>query len=306
MRTKVTILSMFVTASAAMAQVLNVASIEKVELPADAIGSRIEISGNGKAITITDNGYKGLQVMTLADKKLTTISTENGSGFNAKFNDDATVIAYREQSMATDNAVLVAVKSFDMKNRVRETVVEPVHGNLGYCFSGVSIKSTIDKKVTTKKLARKVIKSAEKPLITYEMGQIIITMGTEVKVLSPNGDDHPYVWASISPNGKMACFYDVYENATFLCDINGENVQRISNEIRDAKWLSDNILVGMRDKDNGRELVSSSIVAIDLNDNEQVLTPENQVAVYPSVTLKGDKIAYYTNSGEAYIINVKL
>ena len=75
--------------------------------------------------------------------------------------------------------------------------------------------------------------------------------------------------------------------------------------MRAPKWCGNDILIGMRDHDNGYFITSSDIIATSIDGKQQqVLTDESVIAIYPSANEEGNKIAYTTTSGEAYIINV--
>ena len=60
----------------------------------------------------------------------------------------------------------------------------------------------------------------------------------------------------------------------------------------------------MNDQDDGEYVYASSIVAKSLSGQEQVLTDDSVIAMYPYATLKGDKIVFSTPAGEAYMIDI--
>lgn len=47
------------------------------------------------------------------------------------------------------------------------------------------------------------------------------------------------------------------------------------------------------------------MIAADLKGTEQVLTDDSVVALNPSVSTDGKKIAFATNKGELYVLNLK-
>lgn len=261
---------------AVMGQVLEVISVEKIELPKEAIGNRVQISPDGTSVAVTDNHYRGLQVFNLNSNKLTTISTANGAGYGVEFDANTSAVNYQELSLAKDNGVIAKKQTHNLT-------------------TGKAVK------------ARRLIAN-DRPEVSYEDAQIALTSADGTKrIVSPNGAmPHMYVWATVSPNGKHLCFFDSFENATFISDIDGSNVKKLDGVLHDAKWLNDNVIVAMRDFDDGVRYTKSAIVVKNITDNaEQILTPDSQMAMYPSATAVGDKIAYHTLEGEAYIINVK-
>jgi hypothetical protein len=66
--------------------------------------------------------------------------------------------------------------------------------------------------------------------------------------------------------------------------------------------------VGMDDKDDGEKIISSSIVALSINGKvRQILpTPAHKMAMYPSASIDGLRIAFNTEKGELYLLNVQI
>jgi len=103
----------------------------------------------------------------------------------------------------------------------------------------------------------------------------------------------------------LAIGYYLATKGAYTCNIDGSDVKFVGN-IRAPKWYNNEIVVGMNDKDNGEFVTSSSIVAYAADGSEkQVLTESDKIAMYPTATKDGSKIAFTTPQGEAYIINVK-
>jgi hypothetical protein len=121
-------------------------------------------------------------------------------------------------------------------------------------------------------------------------------------VLTPNGADRTYSWASISPNGSKILYY-VGGVGCFVCDLNGKNVQKIASHCRAPKWYDDNIVIGMADEDDGQYLLASAIVAYTLDGKVQVLTSPDMIAMDPVAT--NGKIAFTTINGKTYLMSVR-
>ena len=130
----------------------------------------------------------------------------------------------------------------------------------------------------------------------------MMTENGVTRVFSPNGTDHSYLWPSISPDGTKVLYF-IASNGAWVCDIDGQNAHRIGI-LRAPQWVNDDVIVGMYDEDDGEFIYASKIIASDLNGNQQILTNDNLVAMYPHVNAAGSKIAFSTPAGEAYIINI--
>jgi Tol biopolymer transport system component len=138
--------------------------------------------------------------------------------------------------------------------------------------------------------------------VAIQNGELVLTVGTTTKVLSPNGQGLSYLWPSISPDGKKIVYY--VSGAVWTCNVDGSGVQRIGN-FRAPRWYNNNVVVGMNDIDDGHVVTASSVVAYTLDGKKQVLTSGNIMAMYPYASADGKKIVCSTPNGEAYLINIK-
>ena len=64
----------------------------------------------------------------------------------------------------------------------------------------------------------------------------------------------------------------------------------------------------MEDKDDGEKLISSTLIAatIDGKIKQTVLTPTGVMAMYPAASADGKRIAFNTEKGEIYILNISI
>ena len=88
---------------AASAQVLEVASMHKLPIPAQAEMKVAGVSPNGDYILLTSGSNKGLQRYDVASNTLTTLSKAAGAGFNVQVSKDGQEVVYRETVVGKDN-----------------------------------------------------------------------------------------------------------------------------------------------------------------------------------------------------------
>ena len=131
---------------------------------------------------------------------------------------------------------------------------------------------------------------------------IVLTRNGKSTILTPNGADDAYNWASISPDETKILYY-VSGKGCYTCDLNGKNVHYIALDCRAPQWYNDNIIIGMHDEDNGKWITASAIVAYSLQGEKQILVNKETMAIYP-YTADG-KIAFSTAAGKVYVMNVK-
>ena len=260
----------------ASAQLLEVTSTQLVTSKADA--KVAAFSPNGDYLLLTNTSNQGLQSMNLASKKITTISSADGAGYNVKIAQDGNQIVYRE------------VKLDASKSRVSNIVRHDFAANKAQVIAQKQ-----------QHLAAMVV-DVNRPSFSIKDRQLMMTKNGKTIVFSPNGQQYSYHWASLSPNGKKVSYY-ISAVGCFVCDIDGKNIQFIGHNILAPVWYNDNILVGCDTKDNGEVVLESVIVAYSLDGKKQVLTNGEQIAVFPQAA--NGKIAYSTSEGEIYIMNVK-
>ena len=260
----------------ASAQLLEVASTERVAANADA--KVAAFSPNGDYLLLTNTSNQGLQRMDLATQKVTKITSADGAGYNVKIAQDGNQIVYREVTLdATKSRVSNIIRHDLAANKAQ--VVAKQQSHLAAMVADVN-----------------------RPSFSVQDRQLMMTKNGKTIVFSPNGQQYSYHWASLSPNGKKVSYY-ISAVGCFVCDIDGSNIQFIAHSCYAPVWYNDNIIVGCDAKDNGEVVLESVIVAYSLDGKKQVLTNGDQIAVFPQAA--NGKIAYSTSEGEIYIMNVK-
>ncbi len=289
----------------AMAQILEVGSIEKVNVPANMDSRVAGVSPDGSYILLTTVSTQGLQKFDLSTKELTVISKAPHAGFDVRISADGNQVLYRELEVGADKCCRTRLMQSNMQSKKVETVVPLTRELGGYKIVGNTVLALDKKQLRKKSLTGGTYTQEVSPIVSIQDRQLVVTRGSETKVLSPNGTDKSYIWPSISPDGKKVCYYVTAEGC-YVANIDGSNPQFIARDLRDAKWYNNNVLVGMDDKDDGHVFTESTIVAYTLNGKKQVLTDKTRhVAMYPFMSADGKKIAYSTVNGEVFVINVK-
>ena len=299
---KVLLSLMVLVSSSAFAQVLDVASIEKVALPGNG-GDRVVagISPKGDYILLTGSQLNGLTKFDLATGKSEELSTALSAGLDVKFTSDGKNVVYREDNFVN------GLRYTDLKQKDFSTGIKKSLVNAGRNIQCVGIQGgtamIMNKGRLTKSVVAKSALKATAPVVSINNRQLMITKNGVTSVLSPNGQQFSYIWPSVSPDGTKVCYF-VCGVGCFVSDVNGKNVKEIG-VLRAAQWLDNNTVVGMRDTDDGEVITSSEIVVKTLSGKSQILTDNSVIAMYPYATADGKKIVFSTLDGEAYIINVK-
>ena len=276
------------------AQLVEIQSIDKIDLPEGVSADKATISPDGSFVVFSQNTAAGLHKMDLASKEINMISA-NGNSFDLKIADDGTVV-FRESKTAENKLRYTSLKAVSPRG-VETTLVAPTRDLNGFAVNGTNVM-TVDNNVCAAKSLNGGV-AVQMPVASIRYGQLCI----DGKVISPNGTEGAsYLWASISPNGTKVCYYYV-SGGCYVADIDGSNPVFVGN-IRAAKWLNDLTVVGMHDIDDGQVVTSSKLIAASIDGKvKQELTADASMAMFPSTNGKG--IVYTTPAGELFIINLK-
>ena len=280
----------------AMGQVLNVTSIEKVNLPEKAAVAAI--SPQGDYLLLTSDTNQGLTKLDLTTQECKVLSTAISAGHNVKISPDGQTIVYREGSFNKKHLRESSLMVANLATGVTKMLVKPTRDLQGYAIDGTSAAAVNKGKYIKKEIGA--TKSQKIPVLSIDKGQLMITLNGKTRQLSPNGTQFSYMWASLSPDGTKVLFYQAAHGA-YVCNLDGSNVCKVG-KMRAPVWYDDNTIVGMIDLDDGEYIYASTIVAATLDGTTQTLTDDATIAMYPHVAT--GKIVFSTPAGEAYIINV--
>lgn len=301
MRKTILMLSL-VSAFAMQAQVLNVTSVQRLDVPSDEnkTAQVVAFSPQGDYMLLSTDTKQGLTKWDLATGQTQVLTDEEGSGSNVFISEDGQQIVYGQVSYSKKRRQ-EAVKSIDLASGKKQTLVKPTRN-----LQGVAIENATVATITRGELKTKTLKGSKsemtRPILTKHHLKLYITRNGVTSQLAPNGTDERYIWASLSPDGNKVLYY-VSGYGAFVCDIDGSNVISMGN-ITAPKWWDNNTIVGMDEVDNEYTIISSSIVARTLDGQMQTLTGDDIIATYPIPSAQAGKIAFSTPDGKIYLITV--
>ena len=289
-------------AATSMAQVLEVASVERLDISGTKATVVAGISPKGDYILLTGAQLNGLAKYDLASKKVEVVSKALGAGYNPAISDDGDAVAFREDRFEKGlRSTDVKVKNFatgesrTLSKGVRNFNAVSIEGGTAVTVTdGRQAKTTISNRRTSR---------AKQATVSIVNRQLVLSIDGKSTTLTPNGADKSYLWPTLSPDKTKICYY-VGGEGCYVCNLNGKIVARLG-ALRAAKWYDNNVVVGMHDTDDGYVITSSEIVAVTLAGKRQVLTDSSVKAMYPYASSEARKIVFGTDEGETYIINIK-
>ena len=290
-------------AVAAQAQILNVASTNRMDIPVteNQTLQAVAISPQGDYLLISTDMKESLLKWDLATSRLTTISTSAGAGSDVRISNDGSQVVYGEVTYKNKRRQ-ESVKTIDLTTGKKKTLVKPTRNLQGFAIDGGSV-TTLTDGVAKRHTIKKGVTTTPRPVLSHHHLKLYITRGNETTLLAPNGADERYIWASLSPDGNRVLYY-VSGQGTFVCNIDGSHVIAMGN-LTAPKWWDDNTIVGMSEVDDEYSIIASSIVARTLDGQEQVLTGNDVIATYPLPSSQSGKIAFSTPDGKVYLITVE-
>ena len=268
------IISMF-----ASAQLLEVVSTRQLPIHS---GEEFKVAGfspKGNYLLLTNDVNNGLFRYDLATGAMNTITDASGAGWSVKISEDGQCIVYREKYMDANQLMKQNIVKYDMSDQ-KKVVVAKDQRNLNQLVHANGANSVT---------------------INEELQLVLVHNGKNI-VLTPNGANEAYNWASISPDGQKILYY-VSGRGCYTCDLKGGNVQYIADHCRAPQWYDNNTIIGMHDEDDGKYLTASAIVAYNLQGQKQILVNKEMMAIYPYAA--EGQIAFSTAGGEIYLMKVK-
>lgn len=261
-----------------------------------------KFNSDGSMLAFSSPSYKGLEVYRFSDKSTVKVSEEEGTGLDPIFSSDNKKIFYKKINYDT-KLRKESVKSYSFANRKEEQIVQPrrnvkhpqvLQNEVAVIADNQMIKSA------------NVNKDASVSNYVWSDGRNLnIYRNDKTEALNPVEGANGYIWASLSPNNKMILFTAV-GRGTFVCNLEGKVIASLGY-LNAPVWYNDELVIGMRDKDDGEVVTESSIVMKSIKGkNEKVISPSGMIALYPTVAPSVGKIAYNTDKGDIYIAELSI
>ena len=300
---KIMIALSLVTAMAGQAQIMNVTSIEPLNVNQEDKGVQaVAISPQGDYLLLSTDTKQGLVKWDFATQASTTVTNGEVAVSDLSISGDGQQIVYSEVSYK-DKRRYNAVKSIDLTSGKKQTLVKASRHQQGVTVENGTAATVTDGKVKLHALKKGAAQTMERPVLSHHHLKLYITRNGETTMLAPNGPDEHYIWDSLSPDGTRVLYY-VSGYGTFVCNVDGSNVIAMG-DLTAPKWWDDNTIVGTNEVDNEYDIIASSIVARTLDGQEQVLTGNNVIATYPLPSSQSGKIAFSTPDGKIYLMTVE-
>lgn len=298
---KLLLLSLIVIGQLSYAQRIDVKSIKLLNGTEQGGYFHPIFSPQGTYLLTTAENYAGLNRHVIATNKIERLVTDAGAGYGVQISADENTILFKKTEIQ-NSLRFSSLQSYSLNDKRQEKLIDATHEKISPVFVGNApavVKAGVLKKM-------KNTTSNVNSYINIEDRKMVLYTGNTRKVLTPNGENKSYFWASISPDGKHIV-YTVAAYGTFVCNINGENPVSLK-KLNAPIWLNNEWVIGMNDKDDGDQVITSEIIAatIDGKIRQTLTTPFAKIAMYPAASADGKQIAFNSEKGQIYIMNIEL
>lgn len=304
MRAAVSLLLVFLSLSAS-GQELRMRSVTKVRPEDNGTYLLTGAVPGSRFLLVTEEGYKGLSLLDSKRGKIRKISSDAGAGYEPAITEDGKSVIYRSDFFS-EQKKYTSLYKYDILTGETATLLDKERGVLPAAVSGNRIMVKSDTKSRVETSGSELLKgTGDDIFIVIEDLVPVLYTGGERKPLRPNGEGY-YIWVSLSPD-RSKIVYSFQGRNTFICNTEGR-ILYDAGKINAPKWLNDNIIIGMDDKDDGHRVVSSEIVYYSLPaEKRSYLTDTgNRTEMYPIPFPGGKKLAFCTDKGEIFIMKLRV
>src|SRR5659263_110795 len=256
-------------------------------------------------LLVTAEGYKGLSILDTRRGKILKISSDAGAGYEPAITEDGQSVIYRSDVFA-EQKKYTSLYKYDLVTGKTATLLDKERGVMPAAVSGNRILVKSENKSRIESSGSELLKGAGDDIfVVIEDLVPVIYAGGERRPLRPSGEGY-YIWVSLSPD-RSKIVYSFQGRNTFICNTEGR-ILYDAGRINAPKWLNDNIIIGMDDKDDGHRVVSSEIVYLSLPAKKRSYLTDtgNRTEMYPFPFSDGKKLAFCTDKGEIYIMKIRV
>ncbi len=258
---------------------LTVVSTEKLNVDGPAFHP--VLSPDGNTLLFSSEEHRGLKSLNLLTDEVSIIDENAGAGFRPVFSADGKEVVYRTASYQ-GKLLYRDVRSFNFETSKCAQIAKPSRDQ-----------------INTHAMVRD----------SYTLGHaskqsINVTIKGKTNEISPLQGGHLYVWSALSPSNEKLLFFEMH-NGLFVSNADGTDAKQLGVRADYPCWAGDNVIVAVASKDDGYVITSAKVVAIDVATGAITELTGDDVIV-DGVAASKNKIAYTTESGEIYIMNIKI
>lgn len=290
----------------ANAQQFEVVSLQQVKTGDRETAYHPRFMPDGKTLIVCAENFDGLGLVNTEKQTYTHITNMTSAGYYPAVSEDGNTIIFREKNW---NDLSVDLYSVNLKTMTQTPLAKKlehmnrinfVNGQVTLGQAGVAFKTRAAKAVYTLASKKDICVSEEDlKLVVYTNGIPMV-----VDPLSTDTYDAQYFWSSLSPDQTRILFGS--GNHTYVCNLDGSGLVDLG-EFRAPVWRGNDYVVGHLDEDDGYYYTKSDIVIVKADGSKQMqkLTSGSDISMFPTVSEDGSKIAFHTEEGKIFLMQIK-
>jgi hypothetical protein len=264
------------------------------------------VSPDGSKLLLSEPNYRGISLMDIRTGSITGINDLPGAGFEPCFTGDGQFIIFKADDFSGVRK-LSSVHSYEMAtgetrtllSKTRNLTAPAVSGGRIFCLSEGTLVSS-----GTGAAALKSSEATDTVLLLEDLTPVVYLNGRR-KTLKPNGEGS-YIWATLSPD-KSRMLYYFAGKGTFISDLEGR-ILFAPGRISAPKWLNNQVIIGMDDRDDGHVVTGSEIVCFSLVSNETTYLTSTAARseMYPFPLPGGTGMIFQTAEGDIFLMKLRI
>lgn len=288
-----------VMAMAANAQLVRVASQNQVALPSGVVSEVATISPDGSFVAVGELGGNTIWKVSLPTG-MTNVITSNGTASDVVISPDGKNIVFRTHTFDKNHLRHTGLNYVDASGSEHQLVAPSRRLNAGVAIAQSGITAVENGRARVKAFGG--AKAASLPVASINYGHLEVNVDGRTTVIDPQGRGS-YLWPSISPDGTKV-LYTLSGAGTFVCNLDGSDARYIGH-LQAPKWMGGDMVVAMQSEDDGQYVTASKVIVSTLDGRQQTISAPGEIAMYPSASADGKKIAYGTADGKLVIVNIQ-
>lgn len=264
------------------------------------------VSPDGRKILVSQTGYRGISLMDIKTGRITGINDLPGAGFEPCFTGDGHFIIFKADDFSGKRK-LSSVLSYELSTGETRTLLPSTRNLTAPAVSGERIYCLSEGLLVSSGAGTVAFKSASTTdtVLLLENLTPVINLNGRKKTLKPSGEGS-YIWASLSPD-KTRIVYYFAGKGTFISDLDGR-ILFAPGRISAPKWLSNQIIIGMDDRDDGHNVTGSEIVCFSLGSNETtyLTSTASRTEMYPFPLPGGKSVVFQTSEGDIFVMKLRI
>lgn len=281
----------------ASSQVVTVGNTERL---GDVRVEKPIISADGSFVVGYSNDKHAIMKIDAASQQATSI-TEGEALYNLRITDDQSNVVFTRPTLNKKHMRYISLEAVSLNDGKVQVLVKPTRRlNHGVSISGSTVTAVENGKVRTKTLVKGVA-SQSRPVASVSYGHLQVTVDGKTTTIDPQGRGS-YLWPSVSPDGTKVLYWLVGKGC-FVANLDGSEAVSLGS-LRSPAFMGNDIVVGAYQEGNDQVLTLSKLVAKRISDGAtQELTGEEMLALNPSASADGSRVAFTDGEGQVYIIN---